>query len=165
MVLHLAVLQRPDRGALPVSSSCLLLRPAVLQLLDVLRCAVCMPRLPAADCMACHTPAQNKPCSSCCWQLDIHLSHAVLCRCKNVHDEGFAGLATLTGLTALDVSECATLSDVGLGALVDKLVGLQELNLHGCIHVTDAGECSRQEGGLNLCRAPVKGGSVQNANL
>ena len=68
--------------------------------------------------------------------------YVVLCRCKNVHDEGFAGLASLTGLTALDVSECATLSDVGLGALVDKLVGLRELNLHGCIHVTDAGKCS-----------------------
>ena len=62
-----------------------------------------------------------------------------------MHDEGFAGLASLTGLTALDVSECATLSDVGLGALVDKLVGLQELNLHGCIHITDAGMCSAKK--------------------
>ena len=95
-----------------------------------------------------------EPCSCCCWQLDIQFSYMVLCRCKNVHDEGFAGLASLTGLTALDVSECATLSDVGLGALVDKLVGLQELNLHGCIHVTDAGERSIKMG---TCRATVKG--------
>ena len=93
--------------------------------------------------------AQNKPCSSR-WQLDIQFNYMVLCRCKNVHDEGFAGLASLTGLTALDVSECATLSDVGLGALVDKLVGLQELNLHGCIHVTDAGERSVKMGTWKL---------------
>ena len=92
------------------------------------------------------TGPSQKPCSSRCWQPDIPLNHVVLCRCKNVNDEGFAGLASLTGLTALDVSECATLSDVGLGALVDKLVGLQELNLQGCIHITDAGECSVKKG-------------------
>ena len=60
MLLHLAILLWPDRGALRVSAFCLLLRLAVLQLLGLLRCAACVPKLPAVDCMTCHTPAGQK---------------------------------------------------------------------------------------------------------
>lgn len=62
-----------------------------------------------------------------------------MCRSAGVTDQGITSLSRLTSLVSLDLSDCCSMGDPSLMALSRGLPHLQELSLHNCTHLTDAG--------------------------
>lgn len=67
----------------------------------------------------------------------LNLKFLSFCECQNITDAATSFFADLTNIHFVSLRETGKLTDVGVSNLI-KLTNLQQLDLKGCIHITNA---------------------------